>query len=150
MTNIDPDVIKFRIELMLKYLDRLQQTTSITLNEYLEDFDQQLIVERLLQLLVEAASDINAYLLVEIHHTTPQSYFDSFMEAGKKKIISLELAKELAQSAGLRNRLVHQYEDIDNEIVFRAIEKALIQCPTYIRQISDYVDSLGEDNGTES
>lgn len=85
MTNIDRDVIQSRIELMLKYLDRLRQMEGVTLNDYLLDFDKQLIVERLLQLLVEAASDINAYLLVEIHSKTPESYFDSFIEAGKKK-----------------------------------------------------------------
>ncbi|NEP20245.1 MAG: DUF86 domain-containing protein, partial [Leptolyngbya sp. SIO4C1] len=75
MTNLDRSVVQFRIELMLKYLERLQRMADITLNDYLADFDKQLIVERLLQLLVEAASDINAYLLVEIHGRTPESYF---------------------------------------------------------------------------
>ena len=149
MTNIDRDVIQSRIELMLKYLDRLRQMEGVTLNDYLLDFDKQLIVERLLQLLVEAASDINAYLLVEIHSKTPESYFDSFIEAGKKKIIDFEFAQELAQASGLRNRLVHQYEEIDNSIVFQAIKEALIQFPAYIRQIANYMDSLEQGDDTE-
>lgn len=35
-----------------------------------------------------------------------------------------ELADELAPSAGLRNRLVHQYDDIDDAIVLRAVGEA--------------------------
>ncbi|NEP19930.1 MAG: DUF86 domain-containing protein, partial [Leptolyngbya sp. SIO4C1] len=120
------------------------------LNDYLADFDKQLIVERLLQLLVEAASDINAYLLVEIHGRTPESYFDSFIEAGRRKILDLEFAQELAQASGLRNRLVHQYEEIDNSIVFQAIQEALNQFPAYIRQIMTYLDALEAGNDTKS
>lgn len=150
MTNIDRDIIQARIELMLKYISRLQQMEGTTLNDYLSDFDKQLIVERLLQLLVEVASDINAYLLVGVHGKTPESYFDSFIEAGKKRIIDPEFAQGLAQASGLRNRLVHQYEEIDHSIVFEAINEALTQFPIYIRQIVNYMDSLGEENGTES
>jgi uncharacterized protein YutE (UPF0331/DUF86 family) len=42
----------------------------------------------------------------------------------------------------MRNRLVHQYEAIDNELVFKAIPRALSQFPLYLKQITDYLDSL--------
>lgn len=96
MTSISREIIEARISLMLKYLSRLKRFVSLKLNEYLGDFDQQLIVERLLQFLVETASDINSYLLVEIYQSTPQTYFDSFVEAGSNGIISSTLATELA------------------------------------------------------
>jgi uncharacterized protein YutE (UPF0331/DUF86 family) len=115
---------------------------NTTLDDYNSDFDQQLIVERLLQLLVEAASDINTSLLTEMYGITPSTYFDSFIEAGEQNIIAPQLAKEIAQSAGLRNRLVHQYEEIDNVIVFRSIQFALDQFSTYLRQITNYLDTV--------
>jgi len=40
------------------------------------------------------------------------------------------------------NRLVHQYEAINNELVFKAIPIALSQFPLYLKQITDYLDSL--------
>ncbi|MEO0408308.1 MAG: DUF86 domain-containing protein [Cyanobacteria bacterium P01_A01_bin.135] len=110
MTKIDLEVVQSRVELMLKYIARLQDFEAMTLEEYLSDFDKQLIVERLLQLLVEAASDINGHLLVKVHKLTPTGYYDSFIKAGSQSIIPFEFAQELAQSSGLRNRLVHQYE----------------------------------------
>ncbi|MEY2977648.1 MAG: type VII toxin-antitoxin system HepT family RNase toxin [Prochlorotrichaceae cyanobacterium] len=142
MTKLDRSMLQKRINLMMKYLDRLHRMKNTTLDDYNSDFDQQLIVERLLQLLVEAASDINTSLLTEMYGITPSTYFDSFIEAGEQNIIAPQLAKEIAQSAGLRNRLVHQYEEIDNVIVFRSIQFALDQFSTYLRQITNYLDTV--------
>ncbi len=144
---MDKAAINYRLQLMVKYLQKLRQFESISLEDYLNSFDQQLITERLLQLIIEAASDINSSLLVQVHEITPASYFDSFIEAGKQGIMSPELAADLAQSAGLRNRLVHQYESLDNRVVFAAISLALEKYAIYVRQISNYLDSLEVNNG---
>ncbi len=139
---MEREIVTSRIRLMIKYIDRLQKFESITLQDYLDNFDYQLIAERLIQLLVEAASDINSYLLLQLHNITPPTYYDSFIEAGKQGLISLELSRKLAQSAGMRNRLVHQYEKIDNTIVYQSFPKALTQYPLYIKEITVYLDSL--------
>lgn len=57
------------------------------------------------------------------------------------------MAAQIAQSAGMRNRLVHQYEEIDHQIVFTAIPKALQQYRLYIQQIVAYLDSLEVEDG---
>lgn len=143
MTNIDSEIVLVRLMLIAKYRDTLlEEFNHITLNEYLNDFRQQLVVERLLQLMAEAATDINKYFLVQLYQISSATYFDSFIEAGRRGIISPELAAELAKSTGMRNILVHQYKDIDSQIVFDAIPKALEQYPLYIQQIIAYIDSL--------
>ncbi|MGK7921434.1 MAG: DUF86 domain-containing protein [Trichodesmium sp.] len=139
---MEPEVINKRIELLMKYIERLQSFESVSLDEYLNNFDLQLIAERLIQLIVEVASDINSYLLVQIYHKTPESYFESFIEAGKQGIITQELAAELSQSAGMRNRLVHQYQKINHHLVFAAIPIILEKFPIFIRQIITYLNSL--------
>ena len=144
---MEREIVTLRIKLIIKYLNRLQKFQSVTLEEYLNNFDYQLIAERLIELLVEAASDINSYLLLQLHQVTPATYYESFIEAGKQGIIRQELAEELAKSAGMRNRLVHQYEEIDNSLVFSAIAKALTQYPLYVRQITDYLNSLEREDG---
>lgn len=142
MTDIDSEVVLVRLRLIAKYRNALEEFNSVSLDDYLNDFRQQLIVERLLQLMVEATTDTNRYLLSRLHQIRPATYFDSFIEAGRQGIVSLKLAAKLAQSAGMRNILVHQYKDIDSRIVFAAISKALEQYPLYIQQITAYIDSL--------
>lgn len=147
MTNIEREVIERRIGLIIKYLNRLRKFESVTLNDYLNNFDKQLITERLLQLMVEAATDINTYLLVRLYQAPSQTYVDSFIEAGRNGIITLELAEQIAQSGGLRNILVHRYIEIDSTIVFAAIELALQQYSLYVQQINHYLDSLEVEDG---
>ncbi|CCI01085.1 type VII toxin-antitoxin system HepT family RNase toxin [Microcystis aeruginosa] len=139
---MEREIVTVRIRLIIKYLNRLRGFESVTLSEYLDNFDYQLMVERLIELLVESSSDINSYLLLQLHNVTPATYYDSFIEAGKNGLTTRELAGELAKSSGMRNRLVHQYEAIDNELVFKAIPIALSQFPLYLKQITDYLDSL--------
>lgn len=148
MSPIERHTISTRLELIKKYLNRLQQFESVSIDEYRHDFDKQLIAERLLQLIVEAATDINNYLLARSGQGTSANYFDSFIAAGRQGIITPELAAQIAPSAGLRNRLVHQYEDIDSRQVFVAIELALQQYSLYVRQITIYLESL--EAGAES
>jgi uncharacterized protein YutE (UPF0331/DUF86 family) len=125
----------------------LEEFRSISLDEFLADFRQQLIVERLLQLMTQAAIDINDHILSKLNSGKSYTNFEAFIELGNSQIITPELAKQIAPSSGLRNRLVHEYDDIDPKQVFMAINFALQQYPLYVRQINSYLISLEEDNG---
>jgi len=145
--NMNCEIVTTRMTFIIKYLNHLHEFQSISLEDYLNSFNDQLITERLIHLLVEAASDINSYLLVQLYQVTPSAYYDSFIEAGREGIITQELALELAASTGMRNRLVHQYEEIDHRIVFTAIPKSLQQYSLYVQQITAYLDLLEAENG---
>jgi uncharacterized protein YutE (UPF0331/DUF86 family) len=45
-------------------------------------------------------------------------------------------AASIAPSTGLRNRLVHEYEEINDEIVFNSIGKVLDMYKNYLKLIS--------------
>ena len=147
MTNIEREVIETRLGLIIKYIERLKRFESVSLDDYINDFDKQLIAERLLQLMVEAATDINTYLLVRLYQDPSQTYVDSFIQAGRKGIITSELAEQIAQSGGLRNILVHRYIVIDSTRVFAAIGVAVQQYSLYVQQINLYQDSLEVEHG---
>jgi len=72
MTDIDSEVVIVRLRLIAKYRNTLEEFNSVSLDEYSGNF--QLIVERLLQSMVEAATDINTYLLVQLHQISPATY----------------------------------------------------------------------------
>ena len=139
MTQIDFEIVLRKLKNIKKYLDRLQIKGQMTQADYEADFEQQLIVERLLHLLVEAAVDINTHIAVSSGQTPPETYRDSFLTTGKMGVISMSLAKELAPSAGLRNRLVHDYDDIDLEVVHQSIAFALRLFPQYLQQVTSYL-----------
>ena len=146
MNNIDSEIVLSRLKLITKYYNTLVEFNSLSLDEFLGDFRQQLIVERLLQLITQAAIDINDHILSKLKSGKSYTNFEAFIELGKYQILTPELAKQIAPSSGLRNRLVNEYDDIDPNQVFMAISFALQQYPLYVRQINSYLITLEEEN----
>lgn len=147
MTAIEPAIVLSKLDAMMNYLNNLKRFESVTLEEYLADDDKQLIVERLLQLIIQVAIDVNRYLLKQLGIEPPESNYASFIEVGRQSIVTTELAEILAASGSLRNRLVHLYEQIDPVQVHAAIPRALQHYPVYQRQVTEYLDSLEVENG---
>ena len=149
MSQIEPEVILTRLQAMRKYLQRLKQFESLTFEEYQNDFDTQLVTERLVQLCTEAALDINKYLFAKLGLITSKQELTNkeyFLNAIAHGILTRETGTMLASAAGMRNVLVHLYLDIENEKVFLAIQKCLKYYPIYMREILDYLDRLEEQN----
>lgn len=105
----------------------------------------QIIVERLLELVIQSALDINKFLIKRVAGKNIEKNYDSFIRAGEAGFISVELAQKLAPSGSLRNVLAHEYDGIQPEEVFQGLQKALEQYPQYVAEIQKYLDSQ-EDN----
>jgi uncharacterized protein YutE (UPF0331/DUF86 family) len=147
MSEIDTEIVLVRLNLITKYYNTLEEFNSTSIDEFLNDFRQQLIVERLLQLMTQAAIDINDHILSKLNPGKSETNFNSFISLGKYGVITPELARQIAPSSGLRNRLVHEYDEIDPQEVFKSISLALQQYPLYVRQVNSYLISLSQDDG---
>jgi uncharacterized protein YutE (UPF0331/DUF86 family) len=125
MSPLELAVVRRKLSHLEELLELLRGESSTPLSAYLQDRRQQLLVERLLHLSVEAASDLLEHLLVQELNSKPQTYADTFLLAGQHGLIQVDLAQRLIPAAGLRNRLVHDYEAIDPSRVHAAIPLAL-------------------------
>ena len=59
--------------------------------------------------------------------------------AGRLGVISPDLASLLAPSAGLRHRLVHEYDEIDDAIILAAVRSARSLYPAYLEAVESYL-----------
>ncbi len=75
------------------------------------------------------------------HESSPGDYFRSFIALGRPGVVPPSLAERLASSAGLRNRLVHDYHEIDDRIVLAAIGKARREFAEYVAAVEAYLSS---------
>ncbi len=139
MPRIDVEIIKRKIKLIEADLSRLQRYDNLSLSEYLNNEDTQLVVERLLEKITSRIISLNYHILKEEYEVMPQDYYNSFIEIGKNKLISEEMAKEMAGMAGLRNALAHEYDKIDQNLVHESLKLALIQIPNYLKIVLDFL-----------
>jgi len=54
-------------------------------------------------------------------------------------VITQDLASRLAPTAGLRNRLAHEYETVADRAVYRAIQRLIPNYMEYLRQVDDWL-----------
>ncbi|MBU0701201.1 DUF86 domain-containing protein [bacterium] len=132
------DVLREKLLFLTQYLGELSELRKITYREYTDKSIIKRATERLLQLLVEVASDINGIILTIGGKRVPESYYDSFIKVGEAGIISIDLAQKLASTAGLRNRIVHEYGEYKDSIVFQNIKKMYELYMEYLLMCNEY------------
>ena len=87
--------------------------------------------------------DVNLHLVRLRGAAVPTDYFTSFTELGRHAVIPAALAEQLAPSAGLRNRLVHQYDEIDDAVVLRAVGEARRLFTAYVEAVERLLTAEG-------
>lgn len=137
---IDIELIRRKLSRLNMYLEKLRPISQKTLQEYESDFYLKSSAERLIQLIVECATDINNHVVVETGNRPPEDYAVSFIRAAEAGLISRELAEKLKGSAGMRNILVHEYMEIDDEKVYSALPLALKDYKEYIKQVDEFIE----------
>jgi len=119
---MSPQVVKNKLIKFDDYLEQFRQYKKTTYDTFWED---HLKFERLFELLVMIANDIVFHLIALKNDSPPTTYRTGFLRAGELNILSPDLAKKLALAAGMRNIIVHQYENIDYQKVFESIDEMI-------------------------
>jgi uncharacterized protein YutE (UPF0331/DUF86 family) len=139
VTELDAGLVRRKLAVIVRNLGDLAAVEGLSLGEYRRDRFRQKGVERLLQETVEAAVDVNLHLLRLRGGAVATDYFTSFTELGRQGVIPPELANQLAPSAGMRNRLVHQYDAIDDAVVLGAVGDARRLFAAYVAAVERFV-----------
>jgi uncharacterized protein YutE (UPF0331/DUF86 family) len=135
-----------KLRLIAEDLERLIAFKDETLASLTGDAIKLAAVERLLERIVMRAIDINEHLLGELAtgegRSTRLTYRDTFLLLGSLDVYPQEFADRIARSAGLRNILVHDYNDADRRIVHASITSCLRDYHRYVEYVRDFLDRL--------
>jgi uncharacterized protein YutE (UPF0331/DUF86 family) len=143
VTELDAQLARRKLTTITRNLDLLAAIEGLSLAEYRTEPFRRKGVERLLQEVVEAAVDTNLHLLRAAGAPTPGDFDQSFLDVGRQGIVPATLAAALAPAAGLRNRLVHEYDVIDDAIVLSAVGRARHDFGAYVTAIGQYLTARG-------
>ncbi|MBI4587406.1 MAG: DUF86 domain-containing protein [Candidatus Rokubacteria bacterium] len=140
---IDRELIIRKLALITGDLAELRAVAQRPREEYLASVRDELVAERLLERMIGRMIDINYHLIVERGHPPPADYYESFVRLGTLQVLLPDFARHLASCAGLRNRIVHEYDDIDAARVYEALQAAVKDIPEYVRYIQQHVEATG-------
>jgi uncharacterized protein YutE (UPF0331/DUF86 family) len=143
VTPVDAAIVRRKLAHIITALEALGPIEGYSLDEYRSRLYERKAAERFLQEAIEAALDINAHLIAEVGSEVPDDYYGGFIELADLGIVETQLARDLAPSAGLRNRLVHEYDAIDDARVLQAIGTMRRQYPRYVQAIEHFLARAG-------
>ncbi len=95
-------------------------------------------------MLVEAAVKLNTHVVSTSVGRSPESYRASFVGAAEAGALPRELAEGLAASAGLRNVIVHLYDEIDLDKLAAGVASARELYPSYVEHLAGYARAATE------
>jgi uncharacterized protein YutE (UPF0331/DUF86 family) len=97
------------------------------------------LAERYIERAVGRMIDINYHLLTESEQAPPPDYYQSFTQLSALGVYPHEFGPRIAACAGLRNRIAHEYDDIDPQKLFEAARQAVKDVPEYLRQVDGWL-----------
>ncbi|MBE3584455.1 MAG: DUF86 domain-containing protein [Limnochordaceae bacterium] len=123
-------------------LARLQPLVGVSIDSYVKDQDLQDKVERNLEVLIQACTDLGAHVLADLPLPMPESNRAVFTTLAAQGIIDRGLGERLARMAGFRNLLAHEYADLIPEKVLASL-RSLDDVRTYVQQLTRYLRDQG-------
>ena len=134
------EFVEKKVDLIQEELVKLSELKDLSLEEISKDFYKYNTLERLLEKIIMRATDINQHLLSELATSevkTPETYKETFLELPKVGVFPDDFAKQIAESVGTRNVLVHDY---DNETTnYKKIYSSVSNCLKDYTQYCDYI-----------
>lgn len=137
--EIDWRTVRAKLRRIRELLDQLDELGPVDVARLGAEPVTALAVERILTLLVDLAFASNSHVVVARLGRAPDTYAQSFALAAQARMIDDALAAALRPSVGLRNVLVHNYLDIDRDVVAAAVPLALEQYGAYVRQVAAFL-----------
>jgi len=118
-----------KVHAMLRNLETtvaiLQQIAKTPRSQFLGDYQALGSAKYYLQTAIETCINIGNHIIASEHYRAPQDYREVFTVLSENQLIPMDFTVRLRKMAGLRNRLVHLYWDVDDELIYRFLQEDL-------------------------
>lgn len=124
-----------------KYVGLLAEYRKKSREEIARDMTLRGAVERYLQLAIETVLEIGEMIIAAEALKKPETYREVIEILGNEGVIEKRFAQKLAPIAGLRNMLIHRYDEIDIEELCHHLRHDLGDFDSFAKQVAAYVGS---------
>jgi uncharacterized protein YutE (UPF0331/DUF86 family) len=136
---VNSELVHRKITLILEDLEKVRGLAALDPDAYLSDPRNEVLAERYLERIIGRAIDINYHLITETLLLTPKDYWDSFVRLSEIGVLDTVSARSFARLAGLRNRITHEYNGLDETLIHEALGRLVRDLPEYLRQVAAFL-----------
>lgn len=121
MSKIIFNKIIAKLERLDEYLLYLREIQKVNKKSFIKDYHFYGLAERYLQLAIEVILDIGKLIILAKNFRKPEDNQEVFTILHENNIVSKNDLKNFSGIANFRNILVHDYEKIDREIIYKKL-----------------------------
>lgn len=125
------------------YLTKALDEMQYALKRYLENTGDSIYflyaAQKKAEEVIETAITLNQDILYERFEHMSKSYYDTFIDLEKLGIFDKDFLKKIANTAGFRNRLAHEYMELDPQITVSSMRNLVELYPIYANTIEKYL-----------
>lgn len=139
---IDPEIIATKLSKLRQALLRLQGFASRPLADYLASETDRALAEHYLRIALEVMLDAGNHVIAAEGFRKPLQLREIPLILAEHGVLAGDLADRLARAAGLRNRLVHLYQEIDHTVIHGLLNEDLVDLERFAVAIGSLCDRL--------
>lgn len=118
---VDRDLLRRKLAELAEYVGQVSEYRDLTVERYRADWKTQRIVERTLQMAIEACLDMASHVIADRSLRAPTTYAETFEILVHAGLMSPALGRVMVEMTGFRNVIVHEYARIDADTVIRIL-----------------------------
>ncbi|MBI4769722.1 MAG: DUF86 domain-containing protein [Chloroflexi bacterium] len=142
---VKPRKVNSILSNLANYRAKLALLAAIPENAFLKDFTKVASAKYLLQISIETCLDIAHHIVADDGLRHPRDSYDAFVVLNEEGIIPDDFLPALRQMVSFRNRVVHLYWEIDDQIVFQIVQDNLGDLDRFASLIAVYLaDAVDE------
>jgi uncharacterized protein YutE (UPF0331/DUF86 family) len=118
---VDRDLLRRKLAELSEYVTQVSEYRDLTAERYRADWKTQRIVERTLQMAIEACVDVASHVVADRGLRAPSTYAETFEILVQAGLMPADLGQVMVEMTGFRNVVVHEYARIDADVVVRIL-----------------------------
>lgn len=138
-STVNPDVVVERLSRIRELLGEMR-TIGVPDGETLQsDHIRRYALERLATLVVDSATALNSHISSRVLGRVATTYAETFDLVAEAGALDTSFASRIRASAKLRNLLVHDYADIDFDMLANALTQLLTDYDQYTHEVARWL-----------
>lgn len=135
---VDQEVVKARLLKLEEYINDLKDYQNIKQAEYKQNKLTKRFVERTLHLAIESCLDIGSHIISDERLGTTNNNADIMKILADNDIIKKDVDTYI-KMAKFRNVIVHDYANVDPEIIHHILTNNVEDLKNFLLWIRDYI-----------
>lgn len=113
--------IKQKFNMAKDYITLINSILELSLEEYLDNFENQVLAERSFEVLTQIILDVCTHIIAMSGISAPSSYSDCIIKLASLKILENDESIKYSKLIGMRNIIVHQYNTINHSLLYESL-----------------------------